>query len=219
MNRRWMKIGVIAAAALVVLGVVAALLWLNRPLGDAFYASLEIQAQQSGERGIAPETSFDITTNRGVGEEKLRAMLDLDPVFSYTLSGGGKRWILTPDQLLSANTVYVLGIQDDGGTLRRSFAFQTESNLMVAYSYPGKDASYVDPATGIELTFNTVGVDPTDYFEILPETEGRFELTESTAVFQPAGPLEPGCRYQVTLKAGLKAKKRHGAQGGLYPPV
>lgn len=166
--------------------------------------TLQITALSETGRGIDPAGGFEVTASSALKEAELRAMLVMEPeIGSYTLSGSGKVWTLTPDTPLSKNAVYRFRALDGEGGALQSFAFQTESDLQVTSVYP----SYwgweeISQNTGIELTLNAADVDAKAFFEIQPETEGTLETKGYRVIFQPAKPLEPDYTYRVTLRRG-----------------
>lgn len=193
-----------AGAALLVVAGIAAAVFLSTPRA-VLWESMTMEATLPGEHGVEPTTAFALHVPRAATEEELRAMLRPEPKLTYTLSGGGESWVLTPEEPLTKNTVYSFRVLDAGGVLVRSFAFQTQSSLLVSGRYPHKDMSGAAIDTGIEITFNTNDVNLSGYFQIEPETAGSFLMRGDTSIFVPAEPLAWDSTYRVTLKAGLTA--------------
>lgn len=177
----------------------------SRPTGDQLPASIHITPLSQEETGVLPESAFEITSGYRVSQQQLRQMLQISPLVEYELTGAGKTWTLTPAQPLAENTVYTFQLMGQEEKAVQSFAFQTKSDLLVSDCYPYGGASYVDPDSGIEITFNAAGVELGEYFEILPPVDGEFQTAEYTCIFQPAQALEENTAYRVRVKAGLKA--------------
>ena len=194
----------VAAAALLALAGIVSAFYLSAPRA-ALWEEMSMAATATGEHGVAPETAFALTFARGAKEEELRAMLATEPELSYALSGGGKEWMLTPEEPLSKNTVYTFRVRDAENAIVRSFAFQTQTGLLVNDMYPRDGSSWADVNTGIELSFNTENVDMQQHFQIEPAVKGSFLLRGNSSVFVPDEPLTQDSVYRVTLKAGLTA--------------
>lgn len=189
-----------AIIAVLILIAAAAGWWLSLPRGDELAASIRMTPSAQDNSGVLPDASFAVTSGFDVGEEELRAMLELDPPFHYTLSGAGKEWTLSPGMPLRENTVYTFRVNSAAGNPVQSFAFQTRTDLLVSDVFPGDRESYVDVNTGIEIRFNRPGVDLSKGFSILPNVSGRFETRDYSCRFIPDRPLEYNSIYRVTLK-------------------
>ena len=91
-----------------------------------------------------------------------------------------------------------------------SFAFQTESELVVRSVLPADLATGVPLDTGIEIAFTEVvrNVKPEKYITVSPETAGRFEFYPDgkTVVFVPEENLSENTVYTVRVKSGMKSE-------------
>lgn len=172
--------------------------WLSLPRGDELPASIRIEPSEREESGITTSTSFRLTSGFSLKEDSLRSILELEPALNYTLSGGGKEWMLQPVMPLRENMVYTFRVKNHSGTPVQSFAFQTRSDLLVNDVYP-RNSAYVDIDTGIEIRFNRPGVDISKGFQILPPVSGRFESQDYACRFIPDAPLDYNSIYRVTL--------------------
>lgn len=192
---------------LLIFGAVLSAYLASRPQGDELPASLEIQASKVGEFGVELDTAFSITTGWRVSSEWLQSAIQCDPELTgYTLTGGGKQWVLSPPADLKPNRVYTFQVKNpETGAQVQSFAFQTRSDLLFAGSYPADGTSHVSLDSTIELRFNLPGVQLEGLLEIKPEISGSFAQEGNTVIFQPNQPLEPDSIYRVTIPAGVAA--------------
>lgn len=177
---------------------------------DIDLSTLSITPQSSGDSGISTEKGFLITGEDAAKwkEKELRAVIQAEPAFSYSLSKQEDGWLLSPSEPLERNCIYRFQAIGGGGKAVQSFAFQTESDLLVNSSYPGQNFDYVNLDTGIEISFNTTGISAEDFkehFSIQPAVSGEFQVKGYTAAFVPKESLEPSTYYHVTISKGLKA--------------
>lgn len=172
--------------------------WLSLPRGDELPASIRIEPSEREESGVTTGSAFLLTSGFSLKEDALRSILELEPALNYTLSGGGKEWILQPVMPLRENMVYTFRVKNNSGTPVQSFAFQTRSDLLVNDVFP-RDSAYVDIDTGIEMRFNRPGVDISKGFQILPPVSGRFVSQDYTCRFIPDAPLKHNSIYRITL--------------------
>ena len=177
---------------------------------DINLSTLSIAPRSSGESGIAPDKGFLITGEDAAGwkEKELRAVLQIEPAFSYSLEKQEDGWFLSPAEPLERNCLYRFQAIGGDGKAVQSFAFQTESDLLVNSAYPSQDADYVDLDSGIEISFNTAGISADDFkehFAIQPAVSGEFRVTGYTGIFIPNELLQENTYYHVTVSAGLKA--------------
>ena len=193
-------------AAVLLVAVIAIFYFRQEERGEELLASVHITASKTGETGVLTDTDFAISADRPLEEAQLRQILNITPDISYQLSGGGTNWLLSPLVPLERNTVYAFRVTNDQNEVVQSFAFQTESDLMLRSSYPRDGERYVDPTTGIDLTFNASGLQGlAEHVSILPEVSGSWLETEYGATFIPDEPLADNTVYQVTVSAGVTA--------------
>ena len=177
---------------------------------DIDLSTLSISPRSSGDSGVAADQGFLITGEDAPKwkEEELRSVLQMEPQFAYSLEKQDDGWVLSPDEALERNSIYRFQAIGGDGKAVQSFAFQTESDLLVNSSYPQQDSDYVDPNSGIEISFNTTGISADDFkahFSIQPAVSGEFQVNGYTAAFIPKEPLQPATYYHVAVSKGLKA--------------
>ncbi len=173
-------------------------------------STLSIAPKSSGDSGVSAEQGFLITGEdfSRWKEQELRTVLQTEPAFAYSLKKQEDGWLLAPEKALERNAVYRFQAMGGDGKAVQSFAFQTESDLLVNSVYPGQDYDYVDLDSGIEISFNTPGISAADFkehFSIQPAVSGEFQVSGYTGVFVPAEPLQENTYYHVSLSPGLKA--------------
>lgn len=196
---------ILIIVAVVILTAAGAAALLSRPVGNELYASIAMNPTQQTDLGIAEDSSFTLTSDFRMKQEQLKSILQVEPHVDYTIDGRGKSWKITPTDPLEKNTVYTFRVLNDEKEVMQSFAFQTESDLLVTNNYPADECTYTDPNTAIELKFNAPDVVVEDYFEILPPVAGTFEQSDYTTTFIPSAPLTENSVYRVKLKQGLTA--------------
>lgn len=173
-------------------------------------STLSITPCTSGESGISPDKGFLITGENAARwkEKELRAAIQAEPDFSYSLEKQDDSWFLSPVEPLERNCIYRFQAIGGDGKAVQSFAFQTESDLLVNSAYPSQDSNYVDLDSGIEISFNTTGISADhfkEHFTIQPAVSGEFRITDYTGLFIPSEPLQEDTYYHITVSAGLKA--------------
>ena len=177
---------------------------------DIDLSTLSISPRSQGDYGISADQGFLITGEDAPKwkEKELRAVLQTEPSFSYSLEKQEEGWLLTPSDPLERNQVYQFQAMGSDGKAVQSFAFQTECDLLVNSSYPSQDYDYVELDSGIEISFNTTGVSAEDFkahFSIQPAVSGEFRVSGYTGIFVPSEPLQENTYYHVSLTPGLKA--------------
>lgn len=177
---------------------------------DIDLSTLSIAPRSQGDYGISADQGFLITGEDAPKwkEKELRAVLQTEPSFSYSLEKQEEGWLLTPSDPLERNQVYRFQALDSSGKAVQSFAFQTECDLLVNSSYPSQGYDYVELDSGIEISFNTTGITAEDFkahFSIQPAVSGECRVSGYTGIFVPSEPLQENTYYHVSLTPGLKA--------------
>ncbi len=134
-----------------------------------------------------------------VTTEELREKLSVSPTIEFEITENSGGLLIHPINDLESNTVYVfdyLGI---------TFAYKTEADFALMGTFPRNQTTNVPVNTGIEFVFNYEGADVSDYFEIEPSVNGRFEQHGRVVVFVPKE-LTEATVYTVTLKEGVPLK-------------
>ena len=108
---------------------------------DIDLSTLSISPRSQGDYGISADQGFLITGEDAPKwkEKELRAVLQTEPSFSYSLEKQEEGWLLTPSDPLERNQVYQFQAMGSDGKAVQSFAFQTECDLLVNSSYPSQD--------------------------------------------------------------------------------
>lgn len=175
---------------------------------EVLASEITIKATSSDKLGIAPDTSFLLTSSEPLSEKQVNSSLKVSPEFLYTLDkqDRGRSYTITPKEALDPDTIYRLSYDPNRtGQEKQSWAFQTKTVFKVLRSLPGNQSTMVPVDTGIELTFTADfgNVDTIkNFFSISPAVDGTFEKHKKTLVFVPDKPLQPSTVYTVTLKKG-----------------
>lgn len=97
-------------------------------------------------------------------------------------------------------------MKDRLGQVQQSFAFQTQAQLEVSSTYPEDGEKYVEPNSGIEITFNRrIQEGAEEHFQIEPAVQGKFEYSGETLVFYPTEEMKDGQIYTVTISRGVQS--------------
>ena len=175
------------------------------PAGLPRVATLE--PTTSGRAGVAPNTSFRLTSLDGRSPAVLASHLVADPPLSFTVASvSGTTALIRPTAPLQPQTSYRISLARADGSIEASWAALAAGPLQVTDTVPGDQSTQVPLDTGIELTFDQYGVkiaDLSSHFTIRPAADGRFEVADRAIVFVPAKPLKKGTLYTVTVKRGL----------------
>ena len=158
-------------------------------------------------RIIPVDENFLIETDGVIETGELSKYVSLSPNVNYTLTKlSDKKFKLSPASSLRSGKLYRLVVGDKDNPAY-SFAFQTESSLLIKGLIPGGDVINVPTDTGIEIQFSesVYGNDFEKFIEISPATEGSFNLYPGgkTVVFVPKTGLEENTVYTVTVKKGI----------------
>ena len=169
----------------------------------------ELVAEKRDEAGTATDSGYRILLAKyEYTAEQLTNKISIVPETKFTIekkSDGD--YMLKPSGLLSPNKVYSFQFSDEDKGISYSWAFQTRAEFFVTSTLPRNEATYVPVNTGIEVTFSEkVESDLSRYFEISPNTPGRFEIHKNTVVYVPDTPLSYDTVYTVTVKKGFSQK-------------
>lgn len=173
------------------------------------HASFEMTAEKQDRTGVDANTTFTLTASEEVSVKAIEQNLQVTPQLDFELKETGeKTYQLIPKQALEPETVYHFSIvsEIEGKPQEFSWAYQVKHDFKVTGTIPGDKTAGVPVDTGIEINFSFEGFDfahAQDYFEISPETAGRFEEHQKTLSFIPGKSLKPGTIYTVTVKKGL----------------
>lgn len=164
---------------------------------------------EGNSRVVSLGATFTITTAK---ETDVKTLLDHVTVYPKTEMKVEKTspttFTATPVAELASGTVYRFILGDEKNPVS-SFAFQTETELVIKSVFPADLAVNVPVNTGIEIAFSEVidkEADLSSYIKITPGSEGTFSLYPDgkTVVFVPKKYLEENTEYTVEIKAGIK---------------
>jgi hypothetical protein len=179
----WKKV----MAVILVLVVGTAVMFVDNPFSPTFKASassyrsgFSIVPEKENETGVALDSGFIMSSQNELTLDFVKTNVSLrsGELFEITQKGQGN-FLLKPVQPLKQNKVYFFDIKDTAGNIV-SFAFQTTRDFTVLGNLPADMSTNVPLDTGIELYFSYPDIqDISNYFEISPKVEGRFERTLS----------------------------------------
>ncbi|MFA7186236.1 MAG: Ig-like domain-containing protein, partial [Victivallales bacterium] len=158
---------------------------------------------------IATDDSFIIETSGDIEAEELTQYVSLSPTVNYTVTKlASCRFQLTPASSLLSGKVYRLLVGDKDNPAY-SFAFQTETQLVIKSVLPADEAVNVPTNAGIEIEFtdSVYGNDFTKYISVSPAVDGYFTLYPDgkTVAFVPNHGLEENTVYKVSVSKGMTA--------------
>lgn len=234
-SRKPLRIGLIAAAViLLVTGGIFAIKMINRqtdepfksePIilsGNAYYSdgvtelpealkSINVTADGMSSRLISPTATLCVTTVGKTDTETLAQYLSVYPEVPVSVTQkSDTEFLITPASgSFVPGTVYNIRLGDPENPAS-SYAFQTESELVIKTLLPADKGINVPADTGIEITFSE-SLDPevqiADYFTVTPEIKGEWMLYPDgrTVAFIPEGGLKFNTEYEYTVKKGIKS--------------
>lgn len=184
---------------------------------DEAYAeeNFALKAKKEDALGVDPATTFLLTSKIDFTLGEVQKALSVTPAIMFKITEESSRaFTITPNDLLAPGTVYqfALGatIKTTNGTnasKRYSWAVQAKQAVRVAGMLPRDTVTNVPADTGIEVTFNTSGIeDFAQHFQITPATKGRFAQRGRVFSFIPEERLKPATLYTVTITKGVRVK-------------
>ena len=161
--------------------------------------TLTITATKEDSAGVDTNSEFVLNSQKSIKTDEVRDTLMVKPALAYDLTAVSDKEIkIKPKEKLKAGEVYRFQMPK-----LLSWSFGIKSPFKVVNTLPRNGASGVPVNSGIEITFSYDGfTDPKNYFEISPQTEGKFERHKRVLVFVPKS-LNYGTIYTVKLKKGL----------------
>jgi len=180
------------------------------PAGIESSASFNLKASKDLSVATIKKTvSFKPAVDFSVTKVKKTAMLALPALAAEQANAQDLpyQYEIKPTGELEKGKVYQVAIKNDQIADRDyQWAFQVKAPFGVVEAFPNNKATYVPLNTGIEIQFNrSLPADAEKYFEILPKTEGSFEVKMDKLYFHPKELLEKQI-YTITLKKGLISK-------------
>jgi len=172
---------------------------------NALAAEIEMEPTNFDSAGVDTASQFMVKASTYIDPKIVEENISVDPKIELTVKeekSSGKI-LLIPEEPLEADEIYQFTL-DLTGSHPLKWAFQTKGEFKVNGTLPRDKSTGVPTNSGIEITFSHGKFEDIDkFFEISPETKGRFEKHKKTAVFVPDS-LDPGTIYTVKLKKGLK---------------
>ena len=172
--------------------------------------SVTVTADGSDSRLISTGASFRITTCGACDVDTLAKYVSVTPSTYMTVTKvSDTEFDLKPaEDGLVPGTVYRVTVGNPDNPAA-SYAFQTDTALVVKSVLPTNKATGVPVNTGIEITFSdSVAADGLgDFITVSPEVSGSWYRYPDgrTVALVPDEKLEPDTVYKVTVSAGLKS--------------
>lgn len=211
---------------ILILGVIIWQLFLQKTAGIPAHFSLE--AAISDAAGASPETPFILKSTQSFSESAIKKIIKFTPEIDFSVKKINRvsglvttifaqnqesasqpifEFEIKPEQPLSGAEIYQVQIADLNYADREySWAFQIKASFQVVQTHPRDKGTDVPINSGIEIVFNRENlINPQNYFQIVPETNGTFEQHGNTLVFLPKN-LAERTVYAVTIKKGLKSQ-------------
>lgn len=162
----------------------------------------ELTALKSDKQGIDNSTSFQLVSKDNISKNYVKKNLQIVPEKEFKIEEiSNTVFNIIPLNSLENDKIYQVKLNDE--PYEYSWAFQTKKEFKVESTIPGNDSNYVPVHSGIEMYFSLGNLkDIDEYFEIVPEVEGRFIKNESSVIFAPEK-LENNTKYTVTIKKGF----------------
>ena len=175
----------------------------EEPISIAKIKNIEPTKMNNGI--IDNTTEFIITSEEKVNLDDVRKAIYVEPALEYSIAktGNENEYKLTFKQNIPDNTIVKLQyiknkIAED------SWAYQTKNQLSVVSTYPYQN-EWISENSAIEIEFSYVNVENAEnYFEMLPNVEGRWEHNRKIWRFIPNEEWKTG-DYTLTIKKGLTA--------------
>lgn len=216
-QRKWVPA---TAAALIVILVAVTILpggfgnipsLVNIAEADDYYTLTPIAADASG---VASTSGFVLESKGELNIKDVEDAFHVEPAIELTLDQTDDQTIeITPAEALDPGTIYKfeLAAQDlDDSPFKKEYrwAYEVSETFGVSGTLPGDQSTYVPTNTGIEVTFNTAGINVAEFekhFSIEPAATGSFDVREKVGIFIPSADagLTEGTIYTVTISAGM----------------
>jgi len=172
-------------------------------------SSVKVIPSESKNGLIPTSAKFVIETKGDIAAAELMEYVSFSPALNYSLKMLSPcSFELSPAEDLTEGRIYRVKLGDSENPVF-SFAFQTESRLMVKSVLPANMAYDVPVDAGIEVSFTDVvsGNDFANLVTLAPAVDGTFTLYPDgkTLVFVPKKPLAKNTVYTLTVKEGIKS--------------
>lgn len=213
---------ILLATVLLVLGILSGCAEVRLANTQAVSWQVTPETQQESGSSVGVDSTFLLTLDGKLDEDQVRSCLQIEPAVEYQLQQQENSvWKLTPKEELKSGKVYAFQVKDRLGQVQQSFAFQTQAQLEVSSTYPEDGAKYVEPNSGIEITFNRrIQEGAEEHFQIEPAVQGKFEYSGETLIFYPTEAMQDGQIYTVTISKDVQSQGDERLQEGfpvLFP--
>src|SRR5690554_5420764 len=143
----------------------------------------ELTAIKSDKQGIDNSSGFKLVSKDNISKNYVKKNLQIVPKEEFKIEEISNTVVnIIPLNNLENDKVYQVKLNDD--TYEYSWAFQTKKEFKIENTIPAKDSNYVPAHSGIEMYFSLADFEDIDeYFEIKPETKGRFIRNNNSFIF------------------------------------
>ncbi len=165
----------------------------------------ELTAIKSDKQGIDNSSVFQLKSKDNISKSYVKDNLQIIPEKEFKIEEVSNTvYNIIPLTNLENDKIYQIRLNDE--QYEYSWAFQTKKEFKIESTVPANDSNYVPAISGIEMNFSLTDFEDIDnYFEIYPETKGRFINNKNYIVFAPEK-LENNTRYTVKIKKGFGLK-------------
>ncbi len=168
-----------------------------------------VTAEGANGRVIPTDTAFIVKTSGEISPEELASNLSITPStdFSVTRLASCKFSVAPAAGKLNEGAIYRLSFGDPENPAI-SYAFQTDSQLMIRSFFPAAYSDGVPVGTAIVVSFSEALDDSAcKKISLYPSVKGRTELISggTAVVFLPDKDLEPDTQYEIRVGDGIKS--------------
>ena len=168
-----------------------------------------VTAEGANGRVIPTDTAFIVKTSGEISPEELASNLSITPStdFSVTRLASCKFSVAPATGKLNEGAIYRLSFGDPENPAI-SYAFQTDSQLMIRSFFPAAYSDGVPIDTAIVVSFSEALDDSAcKKISLYPSVKGRTELISggTAVVFLPDKELEPDTQYEIRVGDGVKS--------------
>ncbi len=168
-----------------------------------------VTADGAKGRIIPADSTFTVKTSGDTSPEELAANLSLTPStdFSVTALSSREFRISPASGKLNEGAIYRLSFGDPENPAI-SYAFQTDSQLLIRSFFPAAYSDGVPVDTAIVVSFSEALDDGAcKQISLYPNVKGKAELISGgkAIVFTPDNELEPDTQYEIRVGDGVKS--------------
>lgn len=174
-------------------------------------SEFELQAENIDVAGVPESGTFILKSSAPLSAQVIEKYMAINPKIEFSVTkveSTDNIYKINPDEKLQADTVYSFLIEKgDIANKTFSWSYQVKGTFGITASIPGDMSTDVPTNSGIEITFNRDDVlEPEKYISIVPQIDGKFEISGKTVRFIPKQNFKDRTVYAVTVKEGLSAK-------------